>query len=412
MNEKKLFLQIENIIYNMQKYIRRKAESIVKQYLEIFPVVVILGARQCGKSTLVKKMAQEMKSFLYLDLQNINDLNKLSEPSLFFEANKEATICLDEIQLLPELFSVLRSEIDRNRFNGRFILLGSASRDLIQKTSESLAGRVGLIELAPFSLSELNNDYYQMNTHWFRGGFPESYLAASDTNAMIWLENFIRTFVERDIPQLGFQISALQLRRFFMLCAHNQGQLLNASRFGEALNLTHPTTKRYADLLEQTFLLRTLKPFERNIKKRLVKSPKLYIRDTGILHRLLQISDFNGLLGNHFFGSSWEGFVIENIISEFPEFSYYFYRTSSGNEVDLVIETPSKLFVVECKASAAPQLTTGNWSAIEDLQPDKTFIVAPVSSTYPIKENVIVTHLQNFLTQNLPLSKNHTTTVK
>jgi predicted AAA+ superfamily ATPase len=385
----------------MQKYIRRKSENIVKQYLEIFPAVVVLGPRQCGKSTLIKKMAEEMKSFLYLDLQNINDLNKLTEPTLFFDANKEVTICLDEIQLLPDLFSVLRSEIDSNRKNGRFILLGSASRDLIQKTSESLAGRVGFIELSPFSITELFDDNYQFNSHWFRGGFPESYLASSSSNSMIWIENFIRTFVERDIPQLGFHIPALQLRRFFMLCANNHGQLLNASRFGEALSLTHPTTKRYADLLEQTFLLRNLKPFERNIKKRLIKSPKLYIRDTGILHRLLQVSDFNQLMGNPIFGSSFEGFVIENIISEFPEFSYYFYRTSSGNEVDLVIETGSKLIIVECKASAAPQLTKGNWNAIEDIKPDKTFVIAPVSSTYPIKENVIVTNLLHFLTEEI-----------
>jgi len=396
-------LQIENIIYNMQKYIPRKAENIVEEYLTIFPVVAVLGVRQCGKSTLIKKMAEKMKSFLYLDIQNINDLNKLSEPTLFFEANKDVTICLDEIQLLPNLFSVLRSEIDRDRRNGRFILLGSASRDLIQKTSESLAGRIGFIELTTFLCTELNNTSYQLNTQWFRGGFPESYLAASDNNAMIWMENFIRTVVERDIPQLGFQIPALQLRRFFMLCAHHHGQLLNASRFGEALNLTHPTTKRYADLFEQTFLLRSLKPYEKNIKKRLVKSPKLYIRDTGILHRLLQIQDFNGLMGHPVFGSSWEGFVIENIISEFPDFSYYFYRTSSGNEVDLVIETHSKRLVVECKASSAPQLTKGNWNAIEELKPDNSFIIAPISSTYPIKENIWVTNLTSFLTENINL---------
>jgi predicted AAA+ superfamily ATPase len=385
----------------MQKYIPRKAENTVEQYLTIFPAVVILGARQCGKSTLIKKMAENMKSFLYLDLQDINDLNKLIEPTLFFEANKEATICLDEIQLLPQLFSVLRSEIDRNRRNGRFILLGSASRDLIQKTSESLAGRVGFIELSPFSSTELNNAAYQIHDHWFRGSFPDSYLAASDHHAMIWVENFIRTFVERDIPQLGFKIPALQMRRFLTLCAHNHGQLLNASKFGEALNLTHPTTKRYTDLFEQTFLLRNLQPYHRNIKKRLIKSPKLYIRDTGILHRLLQISNFNGLMGTPFFGSSWEGFVIENIISEFPDYAYYFYRTSSGNEVDLVIETPSKRFVVECKASTAPQLTKSNWNAIEDMHPDKSFIIAPVSSNYLIKENVLVTNLLFFLLEEM-----------
>jgi predicted AAA+ superfamily ATPase len=394
-------LQIENSSYNMQEYIPRKVENTVKQYLTIFPAVVILGARQCGKSTLVKKMAEKMASLLYLDLQDINDLNKLSEPTLFFEANKEAIICLDEIQLKPDLFSVLRSEIDRNRRNGRFILLGSASRELVQKTSESLAGRVGVIELFPFSITELNNELYNFNTHWFRGGFPESYLAASDTNAMIWVENFIRTFVERDIPQLGLQIPALQLRRFLMLAAHNQGQLLNASKMGEALNLTHPTIRRYADLLEQTFLMRSLKPYERNIKKRLVKSPKLYIRDTGILHRLLQIADFNALMGNPVFGSSWESFVIENIISEFPDFSYYFYRTASGNEIDLVIETHSRLLAVECKASTAPNLTKGNWNAIEDIKPDKSFIIAPVSSNYPLAEKIWVTNLANFLSEEI-----------
>jgi predicted AAA+ superfamily ATPase len=381
----------------MHKYIKRKIENTVRQYLTIFPAVVILGPRQCGKSTLAKKMSEKMESFLYLDLQDIHDLNKLTEPKLFFEANSDATICLDEIQLLPNLFSALRSEIDRNRRNGRFILLGSASRDLIQKSSETLAGRVGFIELTPFTISELNDLNYNINTHWFRGGFPDSYLATSDSNAAVWTDNFIRTFVERDVPQLGLQIPALQLRRFLMLCAHNHGQLLNSSKFGEALNLTHPTIKRYIDLFEQTFLMRTLPPFDHNIKKRIVKSPKIFIRDSGILHRLLQIPDFNGLLGNHIFGSSWEGFVIENIISEFPDFSYYFYRTSSGNEIDLVIETPSKLFAVECKASAAPQLTKGNWSAIEDLQPDHSFVIAPVSSTYPVKENVTVTNLISFL---------------
>ena len=385
----------------MQKYIPRKIEDTVKQYLTIFPAVAILGARQCGKSTLVKKMAEDMTSSLYLDLQDINDLNKLNEPTLFFEANTESIICLDEIQLMPNLFSVLRSEIDRNRRNGKLILLGSASRELIQKTSESLAGRVGFIELAPFSATELNNPAYNIHTHWFRGGFPDSYLAASDANAMIWIENFIRTFIERDIPQLEFQIPSLQLRRFLMLYAHNQGQLLNASKLGETLNLTHPTIKRYVDLLEQTFLMRSLKPFERNIKKRLVKSPKLYIRDTGILHRLLQISDFNNLMGNPVFGSSWESFVIENIISEFPDFFYYFYRTSSGNEIDLIIETPSRLFAVECKASTAPNLTKGNWAAIQDIQPDKSFIIAPVSCTYPIAENVLVTNLIHFLSEEL-----------
>jgi len=391
-------LQIENTIYNMQKYIHRKAESIIKQYLNIFPIVVLLGPRQCGKSTLIKEMAAKMPSFLYLDLQNINDLNKLNEPFLFFEANRNATICLDEIQLKPDLFSTLRSVIDDNRINGKFILLGSASRDLIQKTSESLAGRVGFINLSPFTISELKNTpQYDIKKHWFRGGFPESYLATDSETAMIWIEHFIRTFVERDIPQLGFQIPSQHLRRFMALCAHLHGQILNASNMGNALGVTHPTIKRYFDLLEQTFLTRSLPPFEANVKKRLIKSPKIYIRDSGIMHRLSQIQDFNALLGHPAFGASWEGFVIENIIAEFPDLQYAFYRTSSGNEVDLVIETAHRKIVVECKASTAPQLSKGNWAAINDIRPDKTFVVALVDAPYSLQDKVRVVDLGSFI---------------
>jgi len=384
----------------MQRYLHRSAENIVNQYIKIFPVIAVLGPRQCGKSTLIKKMAEKMPSFLYLDLQNINDLNKLHDPSLFFEANQEHTICLDEIQLKPNLFSILRSVIDKNRINGKFILLGSASRDLIQKTSESLAGRVGFVNLSPFTISELKNTpAYDIKKHWFRGGFPESYLATNNENAMIWLEHFIRTFVERDIPQLGIQIPARHLRRFITLCAHTHGQILNASKMGEALGLTHPTIKRYFDLLEQTFLTRTLPPYETNLKKRLIKSPKIYIRDTGIKHCLLQISSFNALLCHSSFGASWEGFVVENIMAEYPDLHYAFYRTSSGNEVDLVIETAHKKIVVECKASTAPQLTKGNWAAINDLQPDKTFIIAPIDASYPLREDVQVIDLAGFLSE-------------
>lgn len=380
----------------MQKYIPRRIENTVKQYLTVFPAVVILGPRQCGKSTLVKKMSDNLSSFLYLDLQNPGDLNKLSEPMLFFEANRQTVICLDEIQQTPDLFSVLRSVIDRDRYPGRFILLGSASRDLVQRTSETLAGRVGFIDLTPFTAEELQPDY-DLYRHWFRGGFPESFLSENDANAGIWLDNFIRTFIERDIPQLGFQTPVMQIRRFMMMCAHNHGQLLNASKLGEALGVTHPTVRRYLDMTEQTFVMRSLPPYESNLKKRLVKSPKVYIRDSGILHQLLQISDFNGLMGHPVLGSSWEGFVIENIIAEFPGFEYFFYRTSSGNEIDLVIQTPTKRIAVECKASAAPQLSKGGWEAIADIKPDETFVIAPVPDKYPLRESVTVSSLLSFL---------------
>ena len=235
----------------MHKLIDRNIESFVNENLNVFPVVTILGPRQCGKSTLVKMLYQNSVNYLYLDLQNLDDLNKLREPMLFFQANQDVTICLDEIQLVPELFSVLRSEIDRNRRPGRFILLGSASQELIQKTSESLAGRVGLIELTPFTIEEVKrNPNFVLNKFWHRGGYPDSYLASSDQGSVLWRENFLRTYVERDIPQLGFKIPALQLRRLLTMCAHNQGQLLNSSRLGESLGVTYQTVRRYIDLME------------------------------------------------------------------------------------------------------------------------------------------------------------------
>lgn len=382
----------------MQNFIKRNIEKTVLQYLSIFPAVAILGPRQCGKSTLVKKLAQSWNNSLFLDLQNEDDLNKLSVPSLFFENNEDKIICLDEIQLVPEIFSVLRSVIDKNRQNGKFILLGSASRDLIQHTSESLAGRIGMIHLAPFTINEVNGqEGFALNSFWLRGGFPDSYLAVNDEYSKIWRDNFIKTFVERDIPQLGLQIPALQLKRFLVMCSHNQGQLINASKLGESMGLTHPTIRRYIDLLEQTFILRTIPPYEVNIKKRLVKSPKVFVRDSGLLHCLLAIDSFNDLLGNPIFGSSWEGFVIENIIVNRPDWNYFFYRTASGDELDLILEKGEKRIAIECKAATAPKVTKGFWKSIEDVKPQMTYIIAPVTDSYALKTNVIVCGLEAFL---------------
>ena len=380
----------------MHDLIRRQLEPIILQHLGVFPAVAILGPRQCGKSTLVKMLAENMNQFVYLDLQDYGDLNKLTDPNLFFEANREAVICLDEVQMVPHLFPILRSAIDKNRRNGQFIILGSASQALIQKSSESLAGRIGLTELSPFLINEVNNEPgYSLQRFWFRGGFPESYLGQTDSGSMLWLENFIRTYIERDIPQLGFQIPALQLRRLLLMCAHNQGALLNASKLGESLGLTHPTVRRYIDLLEQTYILRTLQPYESNLKKRLVKSPKVYVRDTGILHRLLLISDFNSLMGNPVFGASWEALVIENCIENMPGWTPCFYRTASGNEIDLILIRGNRKIAIECKASAAPQLTKGNWGALTDLNPDHTIIIAPITgSAYQLNNNVLVARLE------------------
>ncbi|MGI6571977.1 MAG: ATP-binding protein [Fermentimonas sp.] len=321
----------------MHEFLRRDIEPFVVENLNIFPAVEILGPRQCGKSTLVKMISAKIEDFIYIDLQNMDDRNKLREPRLFFQANSHRTICMDEIQLMPELFSILRSEIDSNRRPGRFILLGSASRELIQKTSETLAGRVGLIELTPFTIKEAEqHNRFRLNTFWLRGGYPDSFLAQSDRGSILWRENFIRTYLERDIPRLGFQISALQLRRLLTMCAHNQGQLLHLSNLASSLGVTYQTVRRYIDLMEQTFVLRSLKPFAKNIKKRLVKSPKIYVRDSGLLHRLLKIDDFNTLLGNPVFGASWEGMVIENIISSLHDCDFSFYRSATGDELDLI----------------------------------------------------------------------------
>ena len=381
----------------MQEFIQRNLISTLKQYMEIFPAVAILGPRQCGKSTLVKHLNQHF-DVLYLDLQKESDLNKLSEPELFFESNADKIICLDEIQLVPKLFSVLRSVIDGNRINGKFILLGSASKELIQQTSESLAGRIGLLHLSPFLITELNHlERFNLKEYWFRGGFPTSYLAANDGNSSVWLDNYIRTYIERDIPQLGFQIPALQLRRLLTMCAHNQGQQLNLSKLGESLGLTHPTIKRYIDLLEQTFIVRTLLPYEINVKKRLVKSPKVFVRDSGILHQLLAIPDFNSLLGNPVFGSSWEGMVLENIIVSMPSWDCFFYRTATGDEIDLILKKGTRVIAIECKASDAPKVTKGFYRSLEVIKPNKTYIIAPTNDTYLLKENITVIGLENFL---------------
>jgi len=382
----------------MHDYIHRDIEDFIQLNLQTFPAIILLGTRQCGKSTLIKKISTEFESFLYLDLQNYQDLNKLTDINLFIKSNEDITICLDEVQMLPELFSFLRSEIDNNRRNGRFILLGSASQQIIQKSSESLAGRVGLIHLTPFTFYELNPDAtFNLQKHWFRGGYPDSYLAESDIISNLWRANYIRTYIERDIPQLGIQIPALQLRRLLTMLCHIQGQIINLSKLGESLGSSHTTIRKYIDLLEQTFVIRTILPFEPNIKKRLVKSPKVFVRDSGLLHQLLTISDFNQLLGNPVLGSSWEGYVIENITSKLVDYTPFFYRTASGDEMDLVLIKGDERIAIECKVSSAPKLSKGFWNAIDAIQPTKTFVVVPIETCYELKKDIWVTGMEKLL---------------
>jgi len=374
-------------------YLKRKVEEKLREYLDFYPAVAILGPRQCGKSTLAKKILENFENSIYLDLELISDRAKLQNSEYFFEYNKDKLICLDEIQRMPEIFPLLRALIDRHRISGRFLILGSASRDLIQQSSESLAGRIGFIELSPFIVEELP-DSKNLEDYWVNGGLPLSYLAQNKFS-LIWRQDFIRTFLERDIPQLGFNIPTEIIQRLWRMLSHHHGQILNLSQLGMSLGVSHTTIKNYIEILIQTFMIRELKPYLKNIGKRMVKTPKIYLRDSGILHSLLGIDDFNQLMGHPVAGYSWEGLVIENVCQIMNDWQASFYRTSHGVEIDLILEKGDKCIAIECKMSAVSSLTKGFWSAIEDVKPNKVLVVAPVNEAYPIRKNIWVCDLKN-----------------
>jgi len=384
------------------KYIKRTLEAEVADCLLDFPAVAVLGPRQCGKSTMAKAIIENFADALYLDLENPADLAKLNDPELFFAHHQHKLICLDEIQLVPEIFAQLRTIIDTVNRNGQFIFLGSASRDLIKQSSETLAGRLAYLELTPFTFLETatENPPVNLSDFWLRGGFPKSLLGRSPKASRRWRDNFMRTFLERDIPQLGFRIPAQSLRRTWQMCAHNQGQLLNSSQLGSALGISHTTLRSYLELLSETFMLRILPPFAANIKKRLVKTPKVYIRDTGILHAILAIESYDDLLAHPVFGASWESLVLENVIACYPEWEPFFYRTAAGAEIDLLLVRGQKRIAIECKAATAPTVSRGFWNALNDLEVDEAWIVAPVKEGYPFADNVWVKTLPETLTTN------------
>ncbi len=350
--------------------------------------MAILGPRQCGKSTLAKALLQEYPA-VYLDLQDRVDRNKLIEPELFFDRYRDKLICLDEIQLLPEFFQVLRSEIDRDRRPGRFLILGSASRDLIRQSTESLAGRIAYLDLTPFLLHELAGVSVWQD-HWLRGGFPESVLAVDDHDSFAWRLDFIRTFMERDIPGLGLNIPVPVIERLWRLLAHYHSQTVNYNKFAAAADLSIPTLKKYLAVLEQTYMVRLLPPAETNLKKRLIKSPKIYLRDSGILHGLLDVEGYDSLLANPAAGPSWEGFVLENLIAAHPRWRSSFVRTSNGAEIDLLLERSGRRHLFECKLSKAPKPSRGFHELVEDIQPESAWVVAPVDEMYEIRKNIMV----------------------
>ena len=380
----------------MQTYVPRNCETIIKKHLTSFPCVTLLGSRQVGKSTLAKRIISAIPGSIYLDLEDPRDLNKLNDPLAFLEANKDYLICIDEVQRLPEIFQIFRTYLDQTKRPGQLLLLGSASKELIRQSSESLAGRISYLEISPFIASEVED----LPRLWLQGGYPDSYLKDPELS-FDWRINYIRTFLEMDIPALGIGIPAETLKRFWTMLAHLNGGLLNSAKLASSMGLSAPTIKRYLDILEGTFVIRQLKPFYTNTKKRLIKSPKVYIRDSGLVHCLLGVESYNDLLGHPVLGSSYESFILESILPQFPRHTPSFYRSSSGAEIDLVLEKGNHTIAIEIKSSANPALTQGFFEAQKIVCPDKSFIIAPIDKPYPYKKDVWVYNLQDFIQQGL-----------
>jgi predicted AAA+ superfamily ATPase len=379
--------------------IRRRLEYKIVEALNRSPSVVLIGPRQVGKTTLALNIS-ETKPSVYLDLENSLDLQKVRDIQGFHNANKDKLIILDEVQRLPEVFSPLRGIIDKERRKGnktgQFLFLGSASIDLLRQSSESLAGRISYLELFVVNQLEYSND---INTLWLRGGFPESLLAASGTDSLEWRRDFIKTYLERDIPQLGPRIPAETLERFWTMLAHHQGSVFNAASLGRSLDLSGVTIGRYLDLMVDLLLVRRLKPWTYNVGKRLVRSPKVYVRDSGIIHALLNITDHNQLLGHPVVGGSWEGFVIENILSVIPAgVQPFYYGTPGGAEIDLLLEFSAKTkWAVEIKRSSSPTVSKGFHVACSDINPERRYVVYSGTDRFSLGNGVIAISLTDLM---------------
>lgn len=375
-------------------FIRRLLEDNIITGLQTSPITSILGPRQCGKSTLARHCLSQQDDSIYLDLEKASDLAKLSDPEAFFALNQDKLICLDEIQSRPDLFGAIRSHVDEFQRNGQFLITGSASPELLRQSAETLAGRIHLNELTPFSWLEIR-DHLKMEDHIARGGFPRSVLAQSMADSFKWRQDFIQTFLERDIGQFGLNVPVVLVRRLWRMLAHLNGELLNYSKLGNALGVSSPTIKKYIDLLAGTFMIRLFEPYHANLKKRLVKSPKIYIRDCGILQALLGIETYNDLLGHPVAGTLWEGYVIENLTQTFPAVDSAFFRTSQGAEIDFVFHKGKHIVAIECKASRAPQVLQGFHIAYQDIKATHKMVIAPVDSSWTIENGIEIHSLEN-----------------
>ena len=369
---------------------RRLLQTVIAR-LDQFPAVALLGPRQVGKTTLAQLIAGHRKA-VYLDMESSGDRGKLSDPAYYLSAHENELVILDEIQFVPALFQELRGVIDRGRRQGkrtgRFLLLGSASMEFLKQSSESLAGRIAYVELCP--LDVLETGAHDRERLWIRGGFPDSFLAETEEASVVWRDNFIKTYLERDIPLLGPRIPAQTLQRFWTMLAHSQGQLLNAARLARSLAVDGKTVARYLDLMVDLLLVRRLPPYHGNAAKRLVKSPKTYIRDSGLVHALLGLDSREIVLGHPVAGDSWEGFVVENVMRAAPERTRAsFYRTAAGAEIDLLLELPNRrLWAIEIKRGLSPKLERGFHHAREDLNPELSFVVHSGKERYRKTEGV------------------------
>lgn len=365
----------------------------VTELLGEFPAVAVIGPRQVGKTTLVRTLSASLSmNTVYIDLENPRDEVKLTDPVLFFERNTDKCVILDEIQRRGDLFPVLRSMIDEERRAARFILLGSASPELIRGSSESLAGRIYYVELHPFCVVEVDQDAASITQLLIRGGYPNSFLAKSDAASLRWREGFVQTYVERDLSLLGLPLGPSEARRLLRMAAHIHGQQLNIAALSRSLGVSAPSAKKYLEFLQQAFLVDILEPYSGNTGKRLSKSPKLYFRDSGILNYFLGIRNYDDLLAHPQAGAVWEGFVMQQIRAVLaPEIDLCFYRSSHGNEIDAVLTRPDRLRIgVEIKFGSSPTLTRGSHEAMRYLNLDRLFVVIPGLENYPLREGVEV----------------------
>lgn len=354
------------------------------------PVIALLGPRQCGKTTLAHCFGESQLAH-YFDLESPIDQQRLQNPELVL-GSLEGLVMLDEIQAMPALFNALRVLVDRPQTRARFLILGSASPLLVKNVSETLAGRIEFIELAGFDLGEVSAENWQRL--WLRGGFPRAYLADSEEDSLAWREGFIRTFLERDIPQLGITVPAAALRRFWTMLAHYHGQVWNGSELARSMGLSDKTVRRYLDILTGTFVIRQLQPWHENIGKRQVKAPKIYLRDSGLLHSLLSLPDWHGLIGHPRLGASWEGFVVEQILRLVAPTEAYFWSTHGGAEVDLFFVHRGRRIGIEIKFSEAPKVGRSPHTAIENLKLDHLWVIYPGQQAYPVDDKITVWPLQ------------------